>query len=393
MKTVTLGKIANITSGGTPSRKEKSYWGGNIPWVTTSLIQNKTITADDIEEWITEEGMKKSSAKMVPAGTILMAMYGQGKTRGQVAILDINATINQACAAISINSDVDRDFVYQQLLYRYDDIRKLSNSGGQENLSSGLIKRIAFPIGSMKEQKKIAAILTNTDHAIEITERLIAAKERYFDGLAKQLLDDAPHWQKNTLENMFQFIKGQDLSKEKLCENGAYACILYGELYTTYDEVIINVKSKTNCNEGIPSKVDDVLIPASTTTTAYDLAVASVVKEDNVLLGGDINILRKKNQEIDGAFIAYYLTHSKKTDIARYAQGITIIHLYPKDFRHIEIAFPTIEEQYKIVEVLNNAKSEIGLLKKLAESYRLQKRGLMQKLLSGELHLDRQKVS
>src|SRR5690606_9518761 len=84
IRTVTLGSIAKITSGGTPERTKPAYWNGDIPWVKTAQIQNCTITAECVDEWITQEGLEQSSARMVPEGTILMAMYGQGKTRGQV---------------------------------------------------------------------------------------------------------------------------------------------------------------------------------------------------------------------------------------------------------------------------------------------------------------------
>jgi type I restriction enzyme, S subunit len=76
MLKVRLGDIAKISSGGTPSRKNPSYWGGKIPWVKTTQIQNGFIRKNDVDEWITEDGVKKSSAKMTPRGTILMAMYG-----------------------------------------------------------------------------------------------------------------------------------------------------------------------------------------------------------------------------------------------------------------------------------------------------------------------------
>lgn len=94
----TIGDIATVSSGGTPSRKEQAYWNGDIPWVTTAEVQFKTIL--DSAEKITKEGLTNSSAKLFPINTILMAMYGQGKTRGQVAKLGIEASTNQACAAI-----------------------------------------------------------------------------------------------------------------------------------------------------------------------------------------------------------------------------------------------------------------------------------------------------
>ena len=90
-----IDKIASVTSGGTPSRANPEYWNGDIPWVTTSLVDFNVILS--AEEFITKEGVNNSSAKLFPKDTILMAMYGQGITRGKVAILGIEATTNQAC--------------------------------------------------------------------------------------------------------------------------------------------------------------------------------------------------------------------------------------------------------------------------------------------------------
>lgn len=187
-RAVTLGSIAKITSGGTPDRQNPAYWNGDIPWAKTAQIQNCTITADDIDEWITQEGLEQSSARIIPKGTILMAMYGQGKTRGQVAILGQDAAINQACAAIHLRQGVDRDYVYQQLRFRYESIRTLSNTGSQENLNAELIREIAFPLPEHHEQEAIAQRLVVWDDAIEKTERLIAAKERYLKAIEHQLL-------------------------------------------------------------------------------------------------------------------------------------------------------------------------------------------------------------
>src|ERR1035441_3464891 len=134
MRRVTVGDIAKVVSGGTPSRNNPGFWGGTIPWVKTGAIHYCWIAEAD--EWITKAGLENSAARVLPKGTILMAMYGQGKTRGQVAILGIDAAINQACAALLLHEGCDRNFVYQQLAFRYDSIRKLSNSGSQENLNA-----------------------------------------------------------------------------------------------------------------------------------------------------------------------------------------------------------------------------------------------------------------
>jgi len=161
-----LGEICKITSGGTPYRAEENYWNGNIPWITTSLIDFNTICTAN--EYITETALLNSSAKIFPKNTILMAMYGQGKTRGKVAILGIAAATNQACAAILLKDGFNTNFVFQSLATLYDHIRELSNDGGQKNLSAALIETIPFAYPNIKtnEQQKIADCLSSLDDLI-----------------------------------------------------------------------------------------------------------------------------------------------------------------------------------------------------------------------------------
>ena len=183
-----IGDVSKVYAGGTPSRKHPEYWGGSIPWVKTTHIQNCVIGRDDIDETITDIGLKSSSAKIVPKGTILMAMIGQGKTRGQVAILNVEAAINQNCVAIIPNESIDRDYVWHQLLFRYNKIRNISNSSGQQNLNGEIIKGIVLPFPDYEQQCLIGYLLNQWDTAIEKTEALIDAKERQFGGLRSSMI-------------------------------------------------------------------------------------------------------------------------------------------------------------------------------------------------------------
>lgn len=164
----TLGEIARITSGGTPDRSEPSYWGGSVPWVTTGEIQFNTIT--DTAEKITEAGLKNSSAKLFPPGTLLMAMYGQGKTRGQVAKLAIEASTNQACAAILLHEGHEPDFYFHYLSAHYEALRELGNAGTQQNLSGGILKEVSVVVPPRAEQRKVARILSTWDDAVTAME-------------------------------------------------------------------------------------------------------------------------------------------------------------------------------------------------------------------------------
>jgi len=183
----TMEGVSVISSGGTPSRTENDYWNGSIPWATTTLIDFNTITLTN--EYITEDGLNNSSTKFFPKNTILMAMYGQGKTRGKVAILGIEAAINQACAAITLKKGFNTNFVFQNLAGRYDEIRNISNEGGQKNLSAALIKKIPFVYPDIKtgEQQKIADFLSSIDDLITTQTQKIESLKTHKKGLMQQL--------------------------------------------------------------------------------------------------------------------------------------------------------------------------------------------------------------
>lgn len=185
-KEVPLGDLFDTSSGGTPDRSKREYWTGTIPWVTTSLVDFNVITK--AVESISEAGLENSSAKVFPGGTVLIAMYGQGKTRGKVAMLGIPAATNQACAAILPNDDVDNAFTFVSLCGRYEEMRKLSNSGGQENLSQTLIRALPFRYPKdVDEQSKIVECFSEIDALMIGENEKLDALKIHKEGLLQQL--------------------------------------------------------------------------------------------------------------------------------------------------------------------------------------------------------------
>lgn len=181
-----FGEVFDTTSGGTPSRSNSAYWNGDIPWVTTTQVDFGVITA--AEEFISQSGLKNSSAKVFPKGTVLIAMYGQGKTRGQVAMLGIDAATNQACAAVLPSKKVDPRFVFFNLSARYEELRRLSNSGGQENLSQGLIRELPFSYPEeVAEQQRIANCLSSIDALITAATQALDTLKTHKQGLMQKL--------------------------------------------------------------------------------------------------------------------------------------------------------------------------------------------------------------
>lgn len=164
-----LDEISSISSGGTPRRDVAEYWNGNIPWVTTAEVNYQLIV--DTAEKITSNGMASSAAKMIPKGSIVMAMYGQGKTRGQVGILGMDAATNQANANITVHNSSLTKIVYYQLESNYSRIRRLANEGGQANLSLGIVSSLTISITHDDEAVKIAKVLDEISQTVALHQR------------------------------------------------------------------------------------------------------------------------------------------------------------------------------------------------------------------------------
>ena len=173
-------------------------------------------------------------------------------------------------------------------------------------------------------------------------------------------------WQGEQLHEIAELSKGIGISKEQLSENGT-PCILYGELYTKYkSEIISKIISKTDIEKSKlkHSKQNDVIIPCSG-ETAIDIAVARCVPFDNILLGGDLNVIRL--HKYDGAFMAYQLNGKRKTDIAKLAQGVSVVHLYGENLKSIKTYNPSLQEQQKIVKLLSMLDERLEVQNKIIE--------------------------
>ena len=190
-------------------------------------------------------------------------------------------------------------------------------------------------------------------------------------------------WEKKSLGLIAEITKGNGISKEQLSAQGT-PCILYGELYTKYKSEIINeIHSKTALNSSslVKSQANDVIIPCSG-ETAIDISTARCVPYNNILLGGDLNIIRLKSQ--DGGFFAYQLNGVRKHDIARIAQGVSVVHLYGENLKKIKVFYPSIEEQRKITSLLSLIDERIATQNKIIEKLQSLIKGLSQQLLSSE---------
>lgn len=287
---------------------------------------------------------------------------------------------------------IDSKFLVYYLMsdFGLKEVDKFNGSSSQPNILVGSLRKYSIIIPPLSEQKAIAEALSDADAWIESLEQLIAKKRLIKQGAMQELLTPNPEtsgaWEVKKLGEVCEFFKGRNLPKSELSENGNFECIHYGELFTKYNENINQILSKTNINNNIVySKENDVLMPTSD-VTPRGLATASCIKKDGVILGGDILIIRFKN-EINGVFFSYFITNNKE-EVLKYVSGSTVYHLYGSELSNLKFVYPkSIEEQTRIATILSDMDAELEALEtQLAKAQQI-KQGMMQELLTGRVRL------
>lgn len=401
---VPLGEIAQITSGGTPDRAQPAYWGGDIPWVTTGEIHFNSIS--ETAEKITEAGLKNSAAKVFPPGTLLMAMYGQGKTRGQVAKLAISAATNQACAAILLKDSNDPDFYFQTLASQYEQIREFGNSGTQKNLNGGLIKEIVVPLPSLLEQQRISEVANTWDIAIVASEKLLANSRNYWLALTGELLMPVPI---STQRQAGSFPPSVQAGIPKLppTPKGWRKVALGAHLHeinrpvnlepgTEYTLVTVR-RSRGGVDKRSVLLGSEIKTPTQFFVAAGDFLISkrqivhgacgivpaeldgAVVSNEYAVLGGD--------GEIDPRFLRYLseTTYFQQTCFHS-SIGVHVEKMLFRTEQWLKRPFniPPLDEQRRIIEILDAARQQIALAEQQLALLKAEKRALMQQLLTGK---------
>jgi type I restriction enzyme S subunit len=185
-----IGDIFRVTTGGTPSRSNPAFWGGDVKWVSSGEVNFRTI--EDTREKVTREGVANSNAKVNPPGTVLLAMIGQGKTRGQCAILNCYASTNQNVAAIHVyETPHNPEYVYWWLYSQYQQSRTIETGTAQPALSGERVKQMPIPLPSPDEQKRVVSLLKEQLQDFEALKTLQSATSVDLNALTPSILDKA----------------------------------------------------------------------------------------------------------------------------------------------------------------------------------------------------------
>jgi len=266
-------------------------------------------------------------------------------------------------------------------------IMQMTAKSSVDSVRMDMIANMQIPLPPTKaEQTAIATALSDADALINSLEKLIAKKRNIKQGAMQQLLKPKEGWEVKKLGEIAAFFKGKGLPKSHLKENGKYKCIHYGELFTKYKESISSILSYTNENENCFFSIsNDVLMPTSD-VTPNGLATASCIKQDGIILGGDVLVIRILPSILDGLFLSFYVSQNREK-VMKLVSGSTVYHLYGSDMKDFEISYPKTEEQNEIATILSDMDNEIQALETKLEKYRKIKLGMMQNLLTGKIRL------
>lgn len=391
-----IGEMAEVTSGGTPSRKMAAYWNGDIPWVTTAELEVGQVT--EAVQHITAAGLQNSAAKWLPAGTLLIALYGQGKTRGKCAVLRIAATTNQACAGIKLKESVEGEFVRHNLAQRYEYIRSLSNGGSQENLSGEIVKKIRVGMPSTRaEQRAIAEALNDADALIDSLEQLLTKKRQMKQGAMQELLTGKRRLP-GFSDSWISCLWGDVIDD---CSSGATPLRSHPEYYrgsirwVSSGELNYNVIEETleHISAEALEKANLKIHPAGTFLMAITGLEAAGTRGACGMIGKPAATNQScmaiyPSSKLLTAYLFHFYVYKGDELALRYCQGTKQQSYTAALVRVLPIEYPeSTDEQLAIAQVLSDIDAEITALESRLTKTLALKQAMAQALLTGRIRI------
>ena len=385
-KSVALSELATFQSGGTPNKGQSSFWGGPIPWVTVKDM--KAMRLNGVGESLTEEGAK--TVRVVPAGTVLVLVRGMGLFKDlPVALCDRPVTFNQDIKALVAKDGVDSEYLAFALIARKSDIlRHVDSAGhGTGRLDTDLLKSTLLPRPPLPEQRKIAEILRTWDEALEKLTALRAAKGKRLSALRYAMLlgelrldDRRRNWAPTRLAAVTHELTGR---------NGANGLGRDFVMGVTKAQGVVPMREQTIASDISRYKR---LPPRAFAYNPMRINVGSIAmneRDEEVLVSPDYVVFACNAHGLDPD----YLDHLRKTSwwahyINSGGSGSVRQRTYYDDLAALKLPLPELDEQKAIAAALNTARDDLAATEREIEAVNRQKRGLMQKLLTGEWRVE-----
>ena len=372
-----LGEIAKCYSGATPKTNISNYWdNGTIPWMNSGEVNLGRVF--QTEKKITQLGYDSCSTKMVPPHTVVVALAGQGKTRGTVAITEIELCTNQSLCAIEVQQDiVNSYFLWHYLRGQYQTLRRISSGDGTRGgLNQNMIRNFEIPVPPMAVQRKIVEILDNFSNlTAELEAELEERKRQYeyyrnllltFNPVANGAVTGGEHQINDTTENrgglsvkwlalseIGEMIKGSGIQKSDFVEQGL-PCIHYGQLHTYYGTFAFRTKSfisKALFDRSKKAQHGDLIIATTSEDVEACCKATAWLGEEEIAVSGDAHIFHHNQNP---KYLAYFFqTENFAKQKRKYASGVKVVRVKGEQLLKVIIPLPSLEEQQRIVDILD----------------------------------------
>lgn len=377
-----ISELATFCSGGTPNKGRPDFWNGPVPWVTVKDM--KVMRLNGVGESLTEEGAK--TVRVVPPGTVLVLVRGMGLFKGlPVVLCNRPVAFNQDIKALIPRDGVDGEFLALSIIARQPDIlRHLDTAGhGTGRLDTELLKSTPLPVPPFQQQRKITEIVRTWDEALEKLTALRVAKEQRLVGLRAALLFG--ELRLNGQRRNWAPTRLGAVTHELTRRNGAKGLGRDFVMGVTKADGVVPMREQTIAGDISRYKR---LPPRAFAYNPMRINVGSIAmneREDEVLVSPDYVVFACNADGLD----PNYLDHLRKTSwwahyINSGGTGSVRQRTYYDDLAALKLPLPELDEQKAIAAVLNTARADLAATEREIEAVTLQKRGLMQKLLTGE---------
>ena len=382
-----LDSLGKIITGNTPSTLKKEYWSPNsdgVVWITPTDINS--VKTQCSERLLTKEGA--SQARIVPANSILVTCIA---SIGKNTINTVEAAFNQQINAL-VPHFSNSYFILTMLNNMESAFKRVAGTSATSIINKKEFGQLSALLPEIEEQNKIGRIFELIDDNITLHQRKLEHLNLKKKALLQKLLPKngerypelrfpgfTDAWEQRKLGDIATFSKGNGYSKSDLAPSGE-PIILYGRLYTNYETTIRNVDTFVELKDkSVISQGGEVIVPASG-ETAEDISRASVVKNQGIILGGDLNVI-KVNHLLNPTFLALTISNGEQQkELSKRAQGKSVVHLHNSDLQEVNLTFPMLTEQKEISSLFEKMDSVITLHQRKLEHLQLQKKALLQQM-------------
>ena len=342
---VKLEELCEIKAGGTPSRSKKEYWdNGDIPWIKIGDINNKYVK--NASEYITVDGLNNSSAKLLRKGTILYTIFA---TVGEVAILDIDATTNQAIVGLSNNEKIDTDYLYYFLKSQKDKVLNIGRGVAQNNINISILKALKVPMPDKNVQFKISEVLDKAQELIDKRKEQIEALDELVKSKFSEMFKDLKELEHLSLAKCCNFIDYRGKTPI-LSENGIRiinAKSVGNGFFKYIDEYISEETYNSWMRRGFPT-LGDVLFVTEGHTFGNVCRIPSDLEK--FAMGQRVITIQGNKELLNNTFLSQYMqTMPFKIEIDKYKTGSSAQGIRSKELQKILVPIPNIQLQNQFV--------------------------------------------